>query len=81
MINRHYALSSKTLIAQSAAELKRLRRELYCTKQEIASYRLAIEVDLRTLQISPYAGSPGSLRAPTRKTNARAGCGVSCRRR
>ena len=52
MINRHYARSSRTLIAQSAAELKRLRQDLDWTARQIATSQLAIDEGLRTLQIS-----------------------------
>jgi len=52
MIIRHYARSSKTIIAESAAELKRLRQDLDYTRQQIASSQRAIEETLRTLQSS-----------------------------
>src|SRR5262249_37581171 len=52
MISRHYARSSKTIIAESAAELKRLRQDLDYTAQQIASSQRVIEETLRTLQSS-----------------------------
>jgi hypothetical protein len=48
----HYARLSKTAVAQSAAELKRLRQDLDWTTREIAISRLLIDETLKTLQIS-----------------------------